>query len=50
MRGHDAPADMRKNLTWVEKSTLLLPNGQTVPFSLAILGSKLGWIFGADVR
>ena len=25
-------------------------NGQTVPFSLAILGSKLGWIFGVDVR
>jgi hypothetical protein len=50
MCGVEAPADLSKNLTWVERSTLLLPNGQTVPFSLAILGSKRGWIPGEDVR
>jgi len=50
MCGADAPADLQRNLTWVKKSCLSLPNGQTVPFSLALLGSKLGWIPGEDVR
>lgn len=50
MCGVDAPADLSKNLSWVQKSTLSLPDGKVVPFSLAILGSKLGWIPGQDVR
>jgi len=50
MCGADAPADLQRNLTWVKESCLSLPNGQTVPFSLALLGSKLGWIPGEDVR
>ena len=50
MCGSDAPSDLHKNLTWVRTSSLPLPDGRRVPFSLAVLGSKLGWIPGEDVR
>jgi len=50
MCGSDAPADLHKNLTWVQASTLSLPDGKRVPFSLAVLGSKLGWNPGEDMR
>ena len=50
MCGVDAPADLHKNLTWVKKSNILLPNGKRSQFSLAVLGSKIGWVPGKDIR
>jgi hypothetical protein len=50
MCGADTPANLHNNLTWIKRSTLLLPDGTTSQFSLAIMGSKVGWIPGQEVR
>ena len=32
------------NCRWVHSSALPLPDGTTMPFSVAILGDKVGWV------
>lgn len=42
--GAGSPAALGNSLRWVRDSALPLPDGTTLPFSLAVLGDKVGWV------
>ncbi|KAJ1485904.1 hypothetical protein T484DRAFT_1891776, partial [Baffinella frigidus] len=42
--GTGSPAALAHSLRWVHSSALPLPDGTTMPFSVAILGDKVGWV------